>query len=61
MSEELKKAAPEKVVKVVNELGLEKAALRFGRSPSTLSRYLRGLGYRIRRQYVRQEVPLSQN
>lgn len=45
----------EQVVQKVNELGLKKAARKFGTSDSTLSRWLRDQNYKRRSVYVKVE------
>lgn len=58
MAVKLKEMSPESVADVVNEIGLDKAAPKLGKSKSTLVRYLKGKGYKIKRVYVREGVAL---
>lgn len=52
--EELFKIPPEVVVEEVNQLGgVNKAAPKFGTSPSKLSRWLNSKGYFSKQQYVK--------
>lgn len=42
----------EKLVEYVNQLGLKRAAEKYGTNQSSLSRWLRSQGYQLRRTYV---------
>lgn len=42
----------EKLIDYVNQLGLKRAAEKYGTNASSLSRWLRSQGYQLRRTYV---------
>lgn len=42
----------EKLIEYVNQLGLKRAAEKYGTNASSLSRWLRSQGYQLRRTYV---------
>lgn len=52
----LQESPTDKVVEVVNDLGLKRAARKFNTSPSTLSRWLKAQNFKLKRIYVRKEV-----
>lgn len=52
----LQESPTEKVVEVVNDLGLKCAARKFKTSPATLSRWLKAQNYMLKRIYVRKEL-----
>lgn len=45
----------EKLVERINTHGIQKVAKQYDTHPSTLSRWLRSQGFRLVRQYVKQE------
>lgn len=51
----LTQSPTEKVVATVNDLGLRKAARKYGTSPSTLSRWLKAQQYKRRSVYMKVE------
>jgi len=52
----LQESPTEKVVELVNDIGLQRAARKFNTSPSTLSRWLKVQKFKLKRIYVREEL-----